>query len=116
MRTFVCYPKCSTCNKAEKWLKDHHVKYEKRDISIENPTYEELKEWHEKSGRPLNKFFNTSGKKYRELNLKEQLKTISEEDMLKLLASDGMLVKRPILTGPTILVGFKEEEWEEALS
>lgn len=115
MRTFICYPTCSTCKKAEKWLKDHHVQYEKRDISIDHPTYEELKEWHSKSDRPLTKFFNTSGKKYRELNLKEQLKTMSEEEMLRLLASDGMLVKRPVLTGKKILVGFREEEWEEAL-
>ena len=115
MRTFICYPKCSTCKKAEKWLIEHHISYEKRDISQQNPTYEELKEWQKKTGRPLNRFFNTSGKKYRELNLKERLKTMSEEDVLRLLASDGMLVKRPVLTGEHVLIGFREEEWNEHL-
>ncbi len=110
---FVCYPKCSTCQKARKWLESVHIPFEVRDIKTENPTYEELKLWQMKSGLPLKKFFNTSGMLYRDLGLKDRLSAMTEEEMLGLLASDGMLVKRPILVaGDTVLVGFKEKEWE----
>ena len=113
---FVCYPKCSTCKKAEKWLKENGVEYEVRHIAEENPSFEELKEWHEKSGLPLKKFFNTSGVLYREMKLKDKLAEMSEEEQIKLLATDGMLVKRPIVVkGDTVLVGFKEDQWEESL-
>lgn len=113
MFTFICYEKCSTCRKAEKWLQDKGICYEKRPIKEENPTAEELRTWREKSGLPLKRFFNTSGQLYRSLNLKERLPDMSEEEQLQLLASDGMLVKRPILlTGDKVLVGFKEAEWE----
>ena len=113
MFTFICYEKCSTCRKAEKWLQDKGICYEKRPIKEENPTAEELRTWREKSGLPLKRFFNTSGQLYRSLNLKERLSDMSEEEQLQLLASDGMLVKRPILlTGDKVLVGFKEAEWE----
>ena len=117
MFTFLCYPKCSTCAKAEKWLVSHHVPFQKRDISIQNPTAEELAEWHRNNPLPLTKLFNTSGRRYRELNLKEQLKTMSDEAIIELLASDGMLVKRPVLTdGTVVLFGFKEAEWEQILT
>lgn len=110
---FVNYPKCSTCQKAKKWLAGHHLEFEDRDIKAQNPTAEELKEWHEKSGLPLKRFFNTSGILYKEMNLKEKLPGMDEEEQFRLLASDGMLVKRPILvTDETVLVGFKEKEWE----
>lgn len=113
MFTFICYEKCSTCRKAEKWLQDKGICYEKRPIKEENPTEEELRTWREKSGLPLKRFFNTSGQLYRSLNLKERLPDMSEEEQLQLLASDGMLVKRPILlAGDKVLVGFKEAEWE----
>ena len=113
---FVCYPKCGTCRKAEKWLKDQGLAYEKRDISIDQPTEAELREWKEKSGLPLKKFFNTSGKLYKEMELSKKLPGMSEEEQIQLLATDGMLVKRPILVGDHgVLVGFKEAEWEEAL-
>jgi len=113
---FLWYPKCSTCQKAKKWLDEHHKKYTARHIVEENPTFEELKEWHEKSGLPLKRFFNTSGMIYREMGLKDKLGNMSEDEQLKLLASDGMLVKRPIvLAGNTVLTGFKEAEWEEKL-
>lgn len=113
---FVCYPKCSTCKKAEKWLKENGVEYEVRHIAEENPSYEELKEWYEKSGLPLKKFFNTSGVLYREMKLKDKLAEMNEEEQIRLLATDGMLVKRPIVVeGDTVLVGFKEGEWEEKL-
>lgn len=113
MFTFICYEKCSTCRKAEKWLQDKGIHYEKRPIKEENPTAEELRTWREKSGLPLKRFFNTSGQLYRSLNLKERLPDMGEEEQLQLLASDGMLVKRPILlAGDKVLVGFKEAEWE----
>lgn len=109
---FIYYPKCTTCQKAKKWLDAQGVSYDVRHIAEENPTAEELAEWHRLSGLPLKKFFNTSGLKYKELNLKERLPHMSEEEQLALLATDGMLVKRPILVnGDTVLVGFKEENW-----
>lgn len=113
---FICYPKCSTCKKAEKWLSDNGISFEKRDIKLENPTLDELKSWYEKSSLPLKRFFNTSGMLYRELGLKDKLKEMSDEEMLTLLSGDGMLVKRPLLIdGDTVLTGFREKEWEEAL-
>ena len=117
MLKFICYPKCTTCQKAQKWLDDNKIKYEFRDIKLDNPTLDELTEWHKKSGLPLKKFFNTSGLLYKSLDLKNKLPTMSEDGMLKLLASDGMLVKRPLLIGDNfVLVGFKEAEWGAALS
>lgn len=114
--TYICYPKCSTCKKAQKWLDDNGIEYETRDIKENNPTYAELKEWHGKSNLPLKKFFNTSGLLYRSMNLKDKLVNMSEEEQLELLATDGMLVKRPIIiTDNTVLVGFKEKEWENVL-
>lgn len=109
---FVCYPKCSTCQKAKKWLEGQGIEFEERHIVQENPTFEELKEWHQKSGLPLKKFFNTSGMLYKEMHLKDQLPTMSEEEQYRLLATNGMLVKRPILVNEDkVLVGFKEAEW-----
>lgn len=117
MMRFICYPKCTTCKKAEKWLDDNGIGYEMRDIKTDNPTYDELNEWYNLSGLPLKKFFNTSGLLYKSMNLKEKLPTMSESEMLKLLSSDGMLVKRPLLIGDDfVLVGFKESEWEEKLN
>ena len=117
MVKFICYPKCTTCQKAQKWLDDNKIEYEFRDIKLDKPTFDELKEWHKKSGLPLKKFFNTSGLLYKSLDLKNKLPTMSEDEMLKLLASDGMLVKRPLLIGDSfVLVGFKEAEWSAALS
>ena len=113
---FLCYPKCSTCQKAKKYLDEKGVGYILRDIKEERPTREELALWHEKSGLELRRFFNTSGLQYRALALKERLPAMSEEEMLDLLASDGMLVKRPLLIGADrALVGFKEKEWETAV-
>lgn len=113
---FIEYPKCSTCRKAKKWLDEHKITYTDRHIAEDNPTYEELKEWHEKSGLPLKKFFNTSGLIYREMQLKDKLASMSEEEQLKLLATDGMLVKRPVIVdGDMVLTGFKEAEWTEKL-
>ena len=113
---FICYPKCSTCRKAKKWLDEHNAEYTERHIADEKPTYDELKEWHEKSGLPLRKFFNTSGLLYKEMKLKDRLPSMSEDEQLRLLATDGMLVKRPILvTGDKVLVGFKEAEWAEII-
>jgi arsenate reductase len=113
---FIQYPPCTTCKKAKAWLDNHGVSYEDRHIKEQNPTYEELKAWYEKSGLPLKKFFNTSGLLYKSLSLKDRLPTMSEEEQLRLLASDGMLVKRPILVqGDKILTGFKEAEWEKLL-
>jgi len=110
----LCYPKCGTCKKALKWLDDNGIKYEYRHIVEENPTKDELKNWYEKSGLPLKKFFNTSGLKYKELNLKDRIPQMTEEEIFDLLSTDGMLVKRPILiSGDKVLVGFKEEEWSE---
>lgn len=113
---FVNYPKCSTCRKAKKWLDENNIKYESRHIIEDNPTSMELREWWEISGLPLKRFFNTSGMKYRELKLKDKLPEMSEDEQLDLLATDGMLVKRPILVGDdVVLVGFKVKEWEELL-
>lgn len=113
---FLCYPKCTTCMKAKKWLDDHKLSYELRDIKTENPTYEELKSWYEKSGLDIKKFFNTSGLLYKSMELKDKLPSMSEEEKLKLLATDGMLVKRPILiTDDRILLGFKEADYEKAV-
>ena len=111
---FIYYPKCSTCIKAKKWLDEKGVKYTERHIVEENPSFEELKEWWEKSGLPLKKFFNTSGMLYKEMQLKDKLPGMSEEEQLKLLSTNGMLVKRPIVVnGKTVLVGFKEADWSE---
>lgn len=113
MSLFVCYPKCSTCKKAENWLKEQAIDVEIRDIKQDNPTREELEQWYRKSGLPLKRFFNTSGMLYKEMKLKERLPEMSEEEQLDLLATDGMLVKRPILVDEErVLVGFKEKEWE----
>ena len=113
---FICYPKCSTCQKARKWLDEHQVVYDLRDIKLENPAYEELAAWHQRSGLLLKKFFNTSGLMYKSMDLKNKLPGMSEEEMLKLLSTDGMLVKRPLLVGNDfVLVGFKEAEWAERL-
>ena len=114
MLKFICYPKCTTCQKAKKWLDDNKIEYELRDIKLDNPTLEELTEWYKKSGLPLKKFFNTSGLLYKSLELKDKLPTMTEEEMLNLLSTDGMLVKRPLLIGQDfVLVGFKEAEWKE---
>ena len=113
---FVEYPKCTTCKKAKKWLEDQNISFTDRHIVEENPTLEELKEWVAKSGLPMKRFFNTSGMKYRELQLKDKLPQMSEEEQLELLASDGLLVKRPVLVGDDfVLAGFKEKEWLEKL-
>ena len=114
MLKFICYPKCTTCQKAKKWLDDNKIEYELRDIKLDNPTLEELTEWYMKSGLPLKKFFNTSGLLYKSLELKDKLPTMTDEEMLNLLSTDGMLVKRPLLIGQDfVLVGFKEAEWKE---
>ncbi len=111
---FVCYPKCTTCQKAKKYLTEKGVAFEERDIKADNPTKEELSSWYQKSGLPLKRFFNTSGILYKEMQLKDKLPDMSEEEQLSLLATDGMLVKRPIVvTEDKVLVGFKEKEWEE---
>ncbi len=110
---FLCYPKCSTCKKAQKWLDGNSIEYNLRDIKENNPSFEELAEWYSKSGLPLKRFFNTSGLLYKSMKLKDKLADMTEEEQLKLLSSDGMLVKRPIvINGDTILVGFKETEWD----
>jgi len=111
---FICYPKCSTCKKAQAWLDASGMSYEARDIKLENPSEEELRLWWKTSGLPLKKFFNTSGLQYKALQLKDKLPTMSEEEQLMLLASDGMLVKRPLLIGDDfVLAGFRQAEWEE---
>ena len=113
---FVCYPKCTTCKKAEKWLQDQGLEFEKRDIKLQNPSKEELKEWHQKSGLPLKRFFNTSGLLYKSLGLKDRLPQMRENEQLELLSSNGMLVKRPLLVcDDTVLTGFKEAEWSKIL-
>ena len=114
---FLEYPPCSTCQKARKWLEEHSIPFSARHIKNEKPTYEELKQWYTSSGLPLKKFFNTSGLVYRALNLKDKLPTMTEEEQLQLLATDGMLVKRPliIMENGTVLTGFREKEWESAL-
>ncbi len=117
MKTILCYTKCGTCKKAEKWLKENNIEYTYRAIDKENPSYEELKEWYAKSGLTINKFFNTSGKLYREQNMKEKVKSLSEDELLHILAENGMMVKRPVLVtdNDVVLVGFKEELWKEKL-
>lgn len=114
---FLEYPKCSTCKKAKKLLDEQGISYEDRHIIEDNPTVEELKDWHERSGLPLKRFFNTSGMKYRELGLKDKLPEMSEEEQYELLATDGMLVKRPLVVGDDfVLIGFKEALWKETLA
>ena len=116
MIEFICYPKCTTCQKAKKWLDANGITYEDRHIKENKPTYEELKHWYAISGLPLKKFFNTSGLVYKALELKDKLPTMTEEEQLRILATDGMLVKRPILVnGDTVLTGFKEAEWENLM-
>lgn len=116
MMLFVHYPKCTTCKRAKKWLDEHQISYEERDIKENNPSLEELKEWYQRSGLPLKRFFNTSGMLYKEMKLKDKLPEMSEDEQLALLASDGMLVKRPIVvTKESVLVEFKEAQWEEEL-
>ncbi len=113
---FICYPKCSTCGKAKTWLEEKGLEYDFRDIKLNNPKIDELEEWYNKSGLDIKKFFNTSGLLYKELQLKDKLPTMTTEEKLALLASDGMLVKRPILVGDDfVLVGFKEKDWAEKL-
>ena len=114
MIKFICYPKCTTCQKAKKWLAETNIEYELRDIKEDNPTFEELSKWYKMSGLPLKKFFNTSGLLYKSMGLKDKLVDMSEGEQLRLLATDGMLVKRPLLIGEDfVLVGFKEKEWSE---
>ncbi|MBQ9552086.1 MAG: arsenate reductase family protein [Clostridia bacterium] len=113
---FVCYPKCTTCQKAQKWLDEHGIGYELRNIKEDRPTETELRAWHERSGLPLKRFFNTSGLQYKALNLKDRLPAMSEDEQFALLAADGMLVKRPLLISDNaVLVGFKESEYEQTL-
>ncbi|MBR5429299.1 MAG: arsenate reductase family protein [Firmicutes bacterium] len=113
---FICYPKCTTCQKARKWLEAEGCEFTERHIKEDNPSRQELEQWQEKSGLPLRRFFNTSGQLYRSLGLKDKLDTMSRDDQLELLSGDGMLVKRPLLIGEgCVLVGFKEDEWREAL-
>lgn len=110
---FVCYPKCSTCQKAKKYLVEHNIKFEERNIAVDNPTSEELTQWIQQSGLPLKKFYNTSGKLYKEMNLKDKIKEMSDEEQIQLLATNGMLVKRPLLiNNDQVFVGFKEQEYE----
>ena len=112
----ICYPKCTTCQKAKKWLESQGIAYTERNIAEENPTYAELKEWYKKNGLPLKRFFNTSGLLYKSMQLKDKLPEMSEEEQLKLLATDGMLVKRPLVVdGDNVLTGFKEAEWAEKM-
>lgn len=114
---FVCYPKCSTCKKAKSFLNDNNIEVEERDIKEDRPGQEELKKWIDRSGLPIKRFFNTSGMKYRELNLKDRLEDMTDDEKIELLSTDGMLVKRPILIkNDIVLVGFKEKEWQEKLS
>lgn len=116
MLKFICYPKCTTCQKAKKWLDDNDIEYKLRDIKEDNPTFEELSKWYKMSGLPLKKFFNTSGLLYKSMGLEDKLPNMSEEEQLKLLSTDGMLVKRPLsISEDFILVGFKEKEWSEKL-
>lgn len=114
MIKFICYPKCTTCQKAQKWLDTNGIKYELRDIKLNNPTADELAEWHQKSGLPLKKFFNTSGLLYKSLDLKNKIPTMTDSEMIDTLASDGMLVKRPlVIKDDLVLVGFKEEDYKK---
>ncbi|MGN1304696.1 MAG: arsenate reductase family protein [Oscillospiraceae bacterium] len=111
---YICYPKCTTCQKAKKFLDENGIKYDERNIKEQNPTLDELKKWHKQSGLPLKKFFNTSGQLYRSMELSKKLPSMSEDEQFALLASDGMMVKRPIIvTDSKVLVGFKESEWEK---
>ena len=113
---FIHYPKCTTCQKAKKWLDENNIEYTERHIVENNPSYDELKQWHEKSGLELKRFFNTSGRLYKEMQLKNKLPEMSEEEQLRLLSTNGMLVKRPIVVGnDTVLVGFREAQWTEQL-
>ena len=113
---FLCYNKCTTCQKARKWLDEQGIAYEERPIKEQNPTAEELQQWHQRSGLPLKKFFNTSGLSYKALGLKEKLPNMTEEEQLALLAGDGMLIKRPLLVGDDfVLTGFRQAEWEARL-
>ena len=113
---FICYPKCTTCQKAKKWLEDNGIAFDERNIKENNPTAEEIKAWYQRSGLPLKKFFNTSGLQYKALGLKDKLPTMSEDEQIALLATDGMLVKRPLfISNDFVLVGFKEAEWSAAL-
>ena len=113
---FICYPKCSTCQKAKKWLDEHELNYTDRNIKEQNPSYEELRSWYEMSGLPLKRLFNTSGQLYRSLELSKKLPEMSEDEQFALLASDGMLVRRPVLVADGFaLFGFKQKEWEELL-
>lgn len=116
MLKFICYPKCTTCKKAKKFLDDNNISYELRDIKEDNPSLDELKAWYQKSGLPLKRFFNTSGLLYKSLQLKVKLPTMNEDEQLELLSTDGMLVKRPLLVADDfVLTGFKEPEWTEKL-
>jgi len=116
MLKFICYPRCTTCQKAKVWLETQGIEYELRDIKLDKPGAEELRDWHALSGLPLRKFFNTSGLLYKSMELKNRLPAMSKDEMLELLASDGMLVKRPLLVGEDfVLVGFREAQWEEKL-
>ena len=116
MVQFICYPKCTTCQKAEKWLKEHHISYSARNIKEDKPSADELKTWYGRSGKPLKSFFNTSGLKYKALGLKDRLPQLGEDEQIALLASDGMLVKRPLVVGKDfVLAGFREKEWQEKL-
>lgn len=116
MLKFICYPKCTTCQKAKKWLDDNAIAYDLRDIKQENPTQDELAAWHKKSGLALKKFFNTSGLLYKSMELNDRLPTMTQDEQLALLATDGMLVKRPLLIGDDfVLVGFKEAEWNQKI-
>ena len=116
MMEFICYPKCTTCQKAKKWLDDNKIEYNLRDIKEDNPSFEELSNWYKMSGLPLKNFFNTSGLLYKSMELKDKLPAMSEEEQLKLLATDGMLVKRPLVIGKDfVLVGFKESEWNKEI-
>ncbi len=116
MFNFICYPKCTTCQKAKKWLDDNKIEYKLRDIKEDNPSFEELSAWYKMSGVQLKKFFNTSGLLYKSMELKDKISIMSDEEQLKLLATDGMLVKRPLVIGTDfVLVGFKESEWREKL-
>ena len=113
---FVYYPKCSTCQRAKKWLEEKQIIFEARDVKLQNPTKEELIEWHQRSGLPLKKFFNTSGNLYKQFSLKDRLETMSDDEKLDLLSKHGMLIKRPLLVSNSfILIGFKEKEWNERL-
>lgn len=116
MLKFICYPKCTTCQKAKKWLDDNKISYEMRDIKTENPSYDELNNFYKLSGQPLKKLFNASGLLYKSMQLKDKLPDMSEEEMLTILSSDGMLVKRPLLVSEDfVLIGFKEEEWNNMI-